>query len=60
MFTEDWPSWLEFDWEALNGKTLFIRVESSVEDGWNTTVVMGFDTTNNHAYLLANKQERIK
>lgn len=60
MFTKNWPARLEFDWEALNNKTLFIRVETSVEEDWKTTVVMGFDTSNNHAYLLANKQERVK
>lgn len=60
MFTKNWPARLEFDWEVLNTKTLFIRVETSIEDDWKTTIVMGFDTSNNYAYLLANKQERIK
>lgn len=57
---KDWPPALEFDWEVLNNKTLMIRVESSIEDGWKTTVVMGFDTKTNHAYVIANKQGRIK
>lgn len=56
----EWKPRLEFDWEALNSKTLFIRVESSTEDNWKTTVVMGFCTTTNHAYLIASKEERIK
>jgi hypothetical protein len=54
------PPALEFDWEVLNNKTLMIRVQSSIEDDWKTTVVMAFDTKTNHAYVIANKQERIK
>jgi len=58
--SKTFPPALEFDWEVLNNKTLFIKVESSIEDGWKTTVVMGFDTKTNHACVIANKQERIK
>lgn len=47
-----------FKLEDLHGKTLKIRVGQDVEDGYETTVVAGNDTSTGIMYVLNSTQRR--